>query len=596
MNIFLIWHHKNITQKDYNLLADKIIDHYQPHIKQKLSKYVYLNERSGIILISDKPLTGNTYFLQEADNCICFSAGTPTGFNILFSKHKVVDSSDDNHLLKLWELFHLNGFSLIKYLSPPFIFGFIDKSLDSIQIVHDGYGFEQGFIYEDEDMWVCSNKCWPIIEFSDKIFNPDNSGWRHYFDIGWFPLSYTPFKEISIFKRGEIWVCCEGKVSKDRYDCFFDWLKPLKMEKDDILEFARIKFNESVVELCNRYGNKCVRAHLSGGKDTRMILSSIINQNIDCVFETNGDSYSADVKIAELIEKQFHLNVQYGNPSLDNVNIDDFYTKINKFIEWQEGFGDTKLAKYKRIIQEDLSSPPPFSGLGGEIHRAHFYPYVALSKSIVSSIKAIITRLFPNSYLFLSAKLEQHSPVLRSKDELEKVKWLIFLGARKYGLKKYFLLDYYYIVERSGRWAAVSSASDYNGYLLPFLNIDLLQSTFSLSENDRRSHALHKYTITTNVRDLDKIPYDRELVSSTNNLIKIPYDENIFWRTAVGVSIMDKMLNQDHYVWDYLLDKKAVKIMWEDHIAKKAKNGEFFWRIVGFYFWYSQFVSGKENR
>ena len=83
--------------------------------------------------------------------------------------------------------------------------------------------------------------------------------------------------------------------------------------------------------------------------------------------------------------------------------------------------------------------------------------------------------------------------------------------------------------------------------------------------------------------------YDKDLVAKNKTLLIDPYDENIFWRTDIGKSIMGKILNQKHYMWNNLLNRRKVVKMWKDHCCEKARHGGFFWRVAGFYFWYCQF-------
>ena len=574
MHIFLVWYSKNKRLKG-DKIADGMINHYQPQVKQKINKYTYTNEWVGSIHISEKSLTENNYFLQRDDTTVCFLTGTPTGFDRLFSENNI-ETNETNYLLRLKKLFDRNGFDLIKQISPPFIFGFIEN--DYLNIVHDGLGFEQGFIYEDDDFWVCSNRCWPITKLIGKKVNVDDAAWKQYFEVGNFPLNRTPFKEISVLRRGEVWRCSNGQVSNEMIDCFSDWLNPLEGTKEDILIFARDSFNESVKELIERYCDNQALADLSGGRDTRAILSSILNQNINCVFQTVGDENSADIKIAEMLENQHSLKVWYTNPKPENVDQDQLKAKINKFTVWQDGFGETKSCKYMSNNPSGEPLRPILSGLmGTEIHRAHYH-HDALDKSVRKIVRSVLKGI-----------IGRKSEILQSRNTIGNVKKLVFQEGKKYRLTGYTFLDYYNLVEKARRWGSAVAATPFDGYCLPFLNIGLIKATFSLTENDRKSQAIHKYITATNVEDLDKIPYDTDLVSKDKTLTKTPYDENVFWRNHAGRSLMEMILSQDHYMWNRLLNKAIIDNIWKGHCELKTNHGDFFWRIAGFYFWYAHF-------
>ncbi len=239
--------------------------------------------------------------------------------------------------------------------------------------------------------------------------------------------------------------------------------------------------------------------------------------------------------------------------------------------------------------------------MGGP-HRGLGYPSNAQDKSLLKKIKSILKRIIQKKPQILWQRIDLLAPlnllkrtrwkkpqILRSRDEHKDVKKLVSQEGRKYGLTGYSLYDYYYFTEKGRRWASACTATPYSGYLLPFLNIGAIKATFSLTEDDRMSQAMHKYITAANSEGIDKIPYDTDLVSKDKTLTKAPYDENVFWRTRSGRSIMEKILNQDHYMWANLLNKSEINRMWEDHCKGKARHGEFFWRVAGFYFWYTQF-------
>ena len=558
------------------MIADQIANHYQGFIKPVLNKYVYSKNRTGLIYISESHLTENSTFLQVDSSTVCFLVGTPTGLNRLFSEYDV-ESDMNNYLLRLKKMFENYGYDLIKRISPPFIFGFISN--DTLRIVHDGLGFEQGFIYEDDDNWICSNKCWPILKFTGKKFHINNEGWKYRLKGGSFPLKLTPFREISFLGMGDVWSFQNGVGQLQSFDCFSDWIKKLYMDKKDILEFARNSFNECMQELITRYCGKQLLADLSGGRDTRLILSFFLSKKTDCEFKTVGDKYSADVKCVEMLQKEYSLKVRYTNPAFENIDENQVVTKICRSMQWQDGFGDFQLSKYMEMKPQDPLVPPFFSGLIGNFYRGYGYPRYAFEKDIKKKVKSFILKM-----LTKKKKVPLYGP--RVKD----LKKLAFKTEKKeYGLSRYSLIDCYHLAGKASRGQSAGAAFPFSGYLLPFLNMALIKVTFSLSEYDRKSEIMFKYILESNIADSSEMIYDTDLIVKDKTLSKTPYDENIFWRSDVGRSIMEKILNQNHYMWKNLLNKSKVHKMWKYHCSGKANHGEFFWKVAGFYFWYYQF-------
>ncbi len=580
MNIFLAWYKKTDGFKTPES-AEKITSYYQSFIKDKLNNYIYSSEKIGLIYVSEKCLTDDTYFLQKSKDHICFSCGTPTGLNKLFSDHNIINNSE-NQLFKLKELFDGYGFDLIKKINPPFIYGFIDEN--SLQIVSDGLGFEQCFIYEDDNCWICSNKCWPIVDLIGKKFTINDIGWSYCFEFNYFPYTHTPFKEISMIGKGEVYTCYNNEVNIKRIDCLKEWVKPLSGSKEDILEFSRNCFNE----LVERYCGKQVMSDLSGGKDTRMILSSLLNQNIKCIYNTIGEKNSTDVRCVEMIMQQYPINVQQTNPTLRETTFDQVCKKINKFIQWQCGLGDFKSCKYFDINPSDRSLSPYFSGLAAGLMKPYFSLKTLkrqrskLNKVIILPLKKILRKL-PKALLILKK-------IIKSKPKVQKIKNSPLEGEGKnYGLSECSIIDCNVIESKFRRWAGSNAAVPFSGYLLPHLNIGLIKTVFSLPEEERLFPNIHRYITGSNSVGLDKIPYDTDLKDIT--LIKKPYDEDEFWRSGTGRKLMEALLNKNNFLWANLLHKQELINMWNDHCEGKAGYGELFWRVVGFSFWYEQFAS-----
>ncbi len=574
MNIFITWHTRNKIPNIHNL-SDDMINYYQIHTKQILSKYVFSDNMTGLVYVSDKSSTEKISFLQKHGSSICFSVGSPSGLNRLFKKNDYqIDYS--NHLVMLKDMFFNIGFDLIKEISPPFIFGFIED--DSIRIVSDGLGAELAFIYQDHNYWLCSNKCWPIIKFLRKEFEINDISWKHYFKIGYFPLRLTPFKGISVLDKGRVWNCLNGNANEQKIDCFKHWLKPLGFSKKELLEFARIKFNESIKELVERYTNSNAIIDLSGGRDTRMILSSILNQDIDCIFKTVGQNDSADRKVSKILQKEYGLNVKYKNHNLNELDEQTLFTKIKKFIQWQDGFGEMKNCKYISHEPQGETSQPIFSGLLGGFHRGYGYTKHELRyRLLFRFLRALLKRRFTT---------KQQTILL--EDTLEDEMKPAFQEGNKYGLIGNSLIDYFNFTDNDGR-----AATPYGGYLIPFLNIELIKATFSLCEKDRKAEILHNYVTSHNSKGLNKLPYDIDFCANEQGLSRRPYDESIFWNSNNGITIMTKILNGNHYMWTQLLNKETVFSMWQDNSERKMKYGKLFWRIAAFYFWYSEFYDCK---
>jgi len=577
MQVFLAIHSKQKAFTDSFLIeekADAMVAHYQQFVKNQLNKLLHVKKGVALIYITDKPLGSDSYFLQESENSIYFSTGTPTGLSKLFSDYDM-SQEEERCLINLKSLFDRHGLRLLEKISPPFIFGFIEN--DNLEIVHDGLGFEQGFVYENDDFWMCSNKCYPIISFSADKFDINTDGWRHYFQRGWFHHDHTPFKEIKALGMGESWVCRDGEVQKKQLDCFNQWLKPVNMNTPDVLEFLRESFNATVQELVIRYCKKHVMADLSGGRDTRMILSSLIYNNIDCQFNTVGEQFSADVGAVKKIQAYYPIDVQYINPNLKQSSKNITEEKIRRMILWQDGFGEMKSAKYFSLVPQVVPPSSKFTGLMGGFYKATSYPKTAFNQTPKQRIKGFI-----NTIRGKKRRTE------RDIDYYLEIKKQALQEARRYALKGYYRYDYYGFIERGRRWSSACAANPLSGTLLPFLDFNLIRSSFSIPEKDKMSHKIHDYVIQKNAHKLSEFPYEKDIFSKNKLESKSPFNENLFWQLDASISIMDNIVNKDHYMWE-ILDQTATQSIWEEHKSGNLKMGNYLWKIAGFYYWHERF-------
>lgn len=578
MQIFLLWHSKKDLSNDFKnsrikKIKDETTSRYQQHILDKLNTYSSSLGKTSLIYLTEKSLDGGSSYFHATRDKIAFSTGTPTGLNDVLP----VKNGDSNLLSDLKGQFEINGLDLIKKISPPYVFCFIDPH--SCRVIHDGLGLEQVFKYEDEDVWVCSNRCWPIRRFFMNDFSADDNAWKHYFEVGNFPMELTPFKKITMLDRGEVCTCRDGRIVTERVDCFHDWFHPLKMKEDELLEFARVNFNNAVKELAQRYGGKTLRVDLSGGRDTRMILSSLIKQKIPCGFTTVGEHYSADVKVVKMLEKAYPIDVNFKNPTLESLDKDIVLRKIDSLINWKDGVGEFKSAKYMNIEPVNIAKNPLLSGNLGGLYRA-FYPRDRFRFIPLKNVKKIIKKMIGRA-----------PQMVKSSWKTTNVKKRVFKEGRKYGFSGYYLMDYYNIIEKTRRWGSAVIAMPYNGYMLPFVNIGLLKVNFSIPMKDKADTKLHTHVIKTNVPGLEKLPYDTDLMKRDKSLSKTPYNEDFFWRGPNGKIIMENILNKDHYLWNNILKKTVVNKMWGNFCQGRGRYGSFFWRVAGFHHWYATFNS-----
>jgi len=183
----------------------------------------------------------------------------------------------------------------------------------------------------------------------------------------------------------------------------------------------------------------------------------------------------------------------------------------------------------------------------------------------------------------LVGKLMAKMPPFTRKGFYEIVRSVIRQACRQagsYGLQGSAQLDFFYLYERTRRWASGSLGSQTGVVLAPFLNPGYIRAVFSYT-GDLKINPFHRYILETHSPEWTAVPYAGELDAShpatdtATDSFREPdiltpdwrpprgkenYDSLGYWE-AVGRPIIQEALGQGGF-WTEIFDPDAAEKQW----------------------------------
>lgn len=291
----------------------------------------------------------HTLFYEKADPIInYFVCGSP----ISKSATKFLDKSDWSKILndKPDELKSLNGHFC----------GVLTKN-GIITLFTDRLGLREFNIYETGNGWYFSSRLDFILKLrSFEIdFNEFGSRWR----------LINQLSNKSIVKNIHRLNCgAKAIISQNQLEIIENNWLPSKGETISVNDFNDKLKNLTLLGTCN---NSKISLSLSGGMDSRVILSLLLNSNYenwDChTFRTED---KMDINIAEKILRDFNIQHKLFSDNIDRQNniVPELFDYIGSAYLTDSGFTSRKLMHYKSLPQNEIIIDGGF----GEIWRGEF--------------------------------------------------------------------------------------------------------------------------------------------------------------------------------------------------------------------------------
>lgn len=411
---------------------------------------------------------------------------------------------------------------------------------NSLNFFTDKLGLREFHIYENDLGWYFSTRLDWLLKLNHFEIDYSEFGSR------WLLINQLSNKSIV---KNIIRLNCGTKacISNNRLELIENNWTPARNSKIGIDDF-----NDSLqkIVLLGSNSNSKISLSLSGGLDSRVILSYLLNShysNWDC--HTFHSDDQMDSTIAERISKDHDFNLHLLVDQTNNSN--SILSQVQEYLGntylTESGYISRKLTHYNSLHKEELIIDGGF----GEIWRRAF-----LNKLYIFGKKDLLNKNFetiPQYITYHRANIfnEEHNSKMNSGiiNQIENL-YDALPHINEVGFGNW--LDLFSLKTRLVNYYG-SEQARIDGYVkayMPFVQLGLIENLLSLPVNERKHNRLFKKIIKRNYNSLSKYP-----LAKGNQLY--PYYLNPLMKK--GYSLLQSKLSKptiDKNYDDYLYSMK----------------------------------------
>jgi len=312
------------------------------------------------ILIFKKSISPLANLIQNENGDFCASSGTFI--------YKGLTASEA--LEKFLNDFDPENYSPFGFMG---IFSLIIKKAGRLYIVTDPLGGSK--IFHNSDNSIFSSSFLAVAENTNSLTIDKQGVYEYAFQETTYGTT-TPFNEINTLDSQCIFELTANDLKAQPKNIPIDF-EPSSAPYDQLIEQHSELLNNQMSQIISAHGNNISTA-LSGGYDTRLLLSLLMKGGADPALYVYGADDSADVRVAKNIAAGEHLNLKHINkaehpkPSPADYPAtvkDNFYALDGYSGEGIFDFGANMATRRQRAKNDTLI----LNGGGGEIFRNFFY-------------------------------------------------------------------------------------------------------------------------------------------------------------------------------------------------------------------------------
>jgi len=222
----------------------------------------------------------------------------------------------------------------LKNIDGAFAFSLFDRKNERLILANDSFGQYPLFYISDNEYIIFCNEYEPLTRINDRILNIDNDALAEYFVFDGVLWNKTLHRDIKPVTPGTILSFFGSIPKKIHYDRL-----PLRINQEITPEKAASELSVIIKKAVNKRLNppfKNIRIDLSGGLDTRLILSCLSQTERDRIvfrsFVTPplNESNDQDVMISKLLAEKLKLQLN-----------------ISSFTDWDDEFSPAYFHKWR---------------------------------------------------------------------------------------------------------------------------------------------------------------------------------------------------------------------------------------------------------
>jgi hypothetical protein len=442
---------------------------------------------------------------------------------------------------------------LVRELAPPFSLIWFEKASGITRVQNDGLGQAQLFEYRDERRWALTNRVF-ALKALDIPLVIEPTEWAVRATLGWFPLQSTGYRGIR-FLEPAVQLTLDGRrARRTRVDVLGDWLHPGRLSREDCLELARhslVRQIEAAKPLWDRPS-----VGLSGGWDSRAVVAVLRSLGVQFRARVRAKPGRHDAAIASELARLGGFDIRVVPEAVTPLGGAPGYRRsIALALRWQAGYMETTHHRSFLTDGKPLRRVVNVMGQHGEIGRAYY-------------AKRVSGRDDDQSEERLLARLESRAPPFIHQRLLGDVRDTIREAVRQadaYGLTGPARLDFFYLYERTRRWASGSLSSQTGFVFAPFLNPDYIRAVFGYPGADKESYPFHRHIVATHAPAWTRISHERDLRR------RDPNDRRAVeraWETVAEPVVREAL--DEGGTWTQIFSPDLVAARWKtapDHVA-----------------------------
>lgn len=509
MLIFLMWHKGSEAGKaiDARQVESRLQSLYAPLFAERPASRIIENETMGLVAL-EKPVNGwIPLHYEENEHSWALAAKYPVTAKMALQRNGC-PAPDGQVLLKLGERLEQDSESLLRDLAPMFAVIWGNKGTGDTYVQNDGLGHAQIFEHNDGRLWAVSNKLTAFQPLGISL-QPEPNEWAVRMTLDWFPLQMTGFRNISFLAPGTRLCLISHEVSRKRFDVLGYWLQRENLKPEECLELAYDGFHRHICAVAP-LGTTGV-CGLTGGRDSRAVASALLKEKITTVrFSVRGHGRNKiDAEIASELAQKAGVRLRIMKTAGAAPNSPEALQRCTELaLLWQSGYIDIGQHDGFMNGSEELGGGDVnFMGQHGEIGRGYFAERIDAVRHRPSQFEERLLRFAlrenTNGHLFISpTKMEFIRETVRAA----------YRQASGYQLQGLDQLDFFYLYERTRRWASAGNHIQPGILITPFLIPEYIHAVFNYPAHLRNeSCPFHSYIVERNMPEWADVVYEKEL-------------------------------------------------------------------------------------
>lgn len=378
----------------------------------------------------------------------------------------------------------------------------IQYQVPSMEVVTDPLGMAQVFYAMINGKLVISNSVRVLTRLcGDSSLDPLGSSLM--LCLGWVSGDCTLNRAVKIMPGGSRWLWKGNAASEPIRNQYYSRANLVLQDKTRLRSQEVHELGDQLTSMLGTLGdNYKLQCPLTGGRDSRLMLSLLLRDNLSADIYTDASTGEADLNCAINVARELQLPHRIYRPNIE-ISDDLWQRLVVKLVRQNDGM--VSLWQLADVMPEEGTHPEMpirFNGLGGEIARRYYAdPTVFLlgGKDLTGAAKWLAGQV-----LHSHGGIVSEGAMLLGREFLND--WVSQMAES--GFRVTDLPDCFYTFERVRRWAGGNSrkVQESMGWFAPMCTRPFVETAFRVPVWGRYSESVHYQLIKLHPK-LHRLPF-----------------------------------------------------------------------------------------